>query len=350
MKAIIIEKPGDVRMVELPKPVPGPGDVVSRVVYSGICGTDLGILSGKVSFAKDGTAKYPVRIGHEWSGVVESVGAGVTRFKPGDRVVSDNGVSCGNCPNCLNGDIYKCPNSRSLGTINTWDYGSFAEYILIPERHMFHLNDKVSLEQGALIEPATIGFAGVKSSKIDQDDTVLVTGTGAIGLSAAALAKEAGAGKVILAGRKQNKLDIGLKLGADIAVSTAAGDMVSAILRETGGRGVDKIIEASGSADLLDKSLDCAGNKCCVTLLGFYEDTFGSDFNIDRIVLKNLIIQGATGYPSVPKVMELMAKGVIDLTPLVTHIYPIENGIEAFNAVNEKKENKIKILVKMSDI
>jgi len=348
MKAVIIQKPGEIRMVELPKPVPGPGDVVSRVVYSGICGTDLAILKGDVSFVKDGTAEYPVKIGHEWSGVVESVGPGVARFKPGDRVVSDNGVSCGVCERCLAGDFYRCGSGRSLGTINTWDYGSFAEYILMPERHMFHLDDSISFEQGALIEPSTIGLAGLLAVNAGKGDAVLVTGTGAVGLSAAAMAKSLGAAKVIVAGRKQSKLDIGLKIGADAAVNMEEEDMARAVLRETGGRGVNKIIEASGAAGVLDKALDCAGHGCEAALLGFYEGHFGGGFNIDRIVLKNLVIKGVTGNPCVPRVMGLMAGGAIDLAPLVTHIFPIEKSAEAFTEAAEKGGGKIKMLVKMT--
>jgi L-iditol 2-dehydrogenase len=245
----------------------------------------------------------------------------------------------------LAGDIYNCGNGKSLGTINTWPYGSFAEYILMPERHMFHLDDRISFEQAALIEPATIGYAGLNAAGIKKGDSVLVTGTGAVGLSAVSIAKSLGAGKVIIAGRKQNKLDIGLKLGADASVNTAEEDMLQAVMRETGGKRVDKIIEASGSADLLDKALDCAGFKCCVVLLGFYEGKISENFIIDRIVLNNLNIKGVTGLPCIPRIIELMSSGAVDLTPLVTHIVPLEKGVEAFS---EKSGDKIKILVRMT--
>jgi L-iditol 2-dehydrogenase len=273
----------------------------------------------------------------------------VTRFAPGDRVVSDNGISCGKCQSCLSGEIYRCKNGYSLGTINTWEYGSFAEYILIPERHMFHLDDRISFEQGALIEPGTIGLAAVEALDIGGGDTVLVTGTGAVGLGAAAMAKKRGAGKVIIAGRKQSKLDIGKKVGADVAVNMAAEDLAHAVFGETGGRGAGKIIEASGSAEAFDSALDCAAPKCRVAMVGFYEGKINEDFELDRIVLKNLEIQGITGAPLVPDVMEMMAGGAIDLTGLVTHIFPLEKGIEAFAAASEGSENKIKILIKMTN-
>ena len=348
MKAFVIEAPGKIKMIETPKPLPGPYDVVSRVMYSGICGTDMGMLSGNISFVKDGRAKYPIRIGHEWSGIVDSVGLEVTKFKTGDRVVSDNWVSCGKCSYCNNGDIYNCPNGRSLGTIKTWDYGSFAEYILIPQRHMFLLDDSISLEQGALIEPATIGMAGVEAINTGKDDAVLVTGTGAVGLSAAALAKAAGAGKVFIAGRKHQKLETGLKNGADIAINMADDDLAKRIEDETEWKGVNKIIETTGSADVLDKAIDCAGNGCKIALVGFYEDKINTEFNLDRIVLNKLTITGVAGNPFVPQVMELMKNRAIDLTSLISRIYRLEDCIEAFTAANENSDARIKVLVRMT--
>lgn len=349
MKAIVVHAPGDVRLVEYDKPVPGPRDVVSRVVFSGICGTDLGILSGKISFVKDGRVRFPARIGHEWSGVVDSVGAEVTEFKPGDRVVSDTAVSCGVCENCLSGKHWKCRFGRPLGTINAYEYGSFAEYILIPERHMYHLDDRVSFEQGALIEPATIAVSGIQSAHVGAGDAVLVTGTGAIGLISAALAKIYLAGKVFIAGRKQWKLDIGLGLGADAAIDLTKENMADAINRETSGKGVTKIIETSGAGEMFDQALDCAGQGCEIALIGFYEDRLSPDFVLDRVVLKNLVIRGATGSRSVRMIMNMMADGRFDLSTLVTHKFSIGEGVRAFMTAGELSATKIKMLIRMTE-
>jgi len=349
MKALIIEAPGVALFTERPKPEPGPRDVVSRVVYSGICGTDQGIFSGAVSFAKDGSVKFPVRAGHEWSGVVESIGADVSAFKPGDRVVSDTGVSCGECANCVNGDIYNCRNSRPLGTINSWYYGSFAEYILIPEWNMHHLDDRISLKQAALIEPATIGMAGVCAAGVEEGDSVLITGTGAVGLSAAAVAKAFGAKRVFIAGRKPFKLETGLKIGADTAINLTESESMSAIvMRETDGKGVSKIVETSGSAQVFDQVLDCAGRCCSVALVGFYEDKFNECFNLDRIVLKNMVIRGVTGMPLTRQVMELMANGTVDLNPLITSIFPAEKAVEVLTTAKKRSAENIKILIQMT--
>ena len=349
MKAIVIHKPGDVRIVEYDKPVPGPRDVVSRVVCSGICGTDLGIYSGKISFAKDGRVRYPARIGHEWSGVVDKVGSDVKGFKPGDRVVSDTSVSCGKCENCISGNFQKCVYGKPLGTVNAYEYGSFAEYIMIPDRHMHRLDDRISYEQGALIEPATIALSGIQSAGVNTGDTVLVTGTGAIGLAAVALAKTHGAKKVFIAGRRNNKLEIGLHLGADASINTIELNLADAVTKETNGECVDIIIETTGSCDIFDKSIDCLRTGGVVLLLGFYEDKFVPDFDLDRIVMRAINVKGPATPTSVRSVMDMMAKGKIDLSRLVTHIFPLEKGVEAFNNAYDKSGEKIKILIRMTD-
>jgi len=349
MKALVIEAPGDLRLIETPKPVPGPRDVVSRVVYSGICGTDLGIFSGKLSFVKDGRVKFPLRIGHEWAGVVDSVGRDVAGFKPGDRVVSDSGVTCGVCPGCLEGGGFGCADSRALGTINAWDYGSFAEYILIPEWNMYRLDDAVSLEQGALIEPSTIALSGIDAIGAGGD-VVLITGTGAVGLCAAALSKALGAKKVVVAGRKQLKLDIALKVGADAAINLTHERLADAVMRESDGRGAVKIIETTGSSDIFAQAVDCASPCGAVALLGFYDiKAIASNF-LDNIVLKSLIIKGANGARASRRVMALMAGGAMDVSPLITGIYPLDSAVDVFESAGEKSAANVKMLIKCSDI
>ena len=155
--------------------------------------------------------------------------------------------------------------------------------------------------------------------------------------------------KVFIAGRKQNKLDIGCEIGADVAVNISDENLADRIMRETDGKGVNKILETSGSAQVFDDVLDCAGAGCHVTLVGFYEDRFRENFNLDRIVLKKLTISGAAGAPIVSQVMKLMADGKIDITRLITHVFPVEKGVEAFMTANERSASKIKMLVKMTE-
>lgn len=349
MKALIIAAPGDARMIETEKPEVGSTDVLIKVVYSGICGTDLSILSGDMKLVRDGSIKYPVRIGHEWSGIVVETGEGVKGFKQGDRVVSESGVSCGECEFCLDGRYELCENGRSLGTVNCWD-GSFAEYILIPERHLYKLPDDISLEEGMLIEPASIALAGLKHSNISPGSTVLIVGTGPIGLAAIPFAKSMGAARVIISGRKEIKLDVAVTMGADVTINATKEDLVGIVMKETGGKGVDVVLETSGNADAINRSVDTVKHGGIVALIGFYEDNV-KDFDIDKLVTKRVCFQGILGEFGLPQeVINIMVKEKISLIPLITHRFKFEKAIDAMRTANEKNDTKIKMLVEIGQI
>lgn len=203
MKAVTVYGPRDARMEEVPKPRATGDMLVMKVIRTGVCATDQSIFTGESSFIRSGEIVFPCRFGHEWAGVVEEVGPEVTKFKADDRVYADNFVSCGHCDACKRGEYMACNHIRSVGTVNCWD-GCYAEYMQMPERHVFHLPDELSMDEGALIEPASIAYDAFRGVELKKDDTVAVFGTGAIGMIAAWLARYYGAGQVIMAGRAGN--------------------------------------------------------------------------------------------------------------------------------------------------
>jgi 2-desacetyl-2-hydroxyethyl bacteriochlorophyllide A dehydrogenase len=347
MKAIVIESPGSIRMIETARPSVGPGDVLTRVAWSGICGTDLAILSGDMSLVREGLITYPVRIGHEWSGIVEQVGKEVKGFKPGDRVVSDTAVTCGACEHCLRGELGKCQKCRSLGTVNHWP-GSFAEYMLIPERHMHALADSIDLDEAALIEPATIALSGVQKIGITPFTSVLIVGTGAIGLAALALVKSKGAGRVLLSGRKPRKLAVGKAMGADAVVDVTKEDLAGFVMENTAGKGVDAVLETSGNIETISQCLNVVAHRGTIALIGFFETTLNG-FNIDTLVFKEVQMRGIMGeFGLAEQVIDIMARQKMSLKPLITHRIPFDKAIEAMKTANEKNETRIKMLVEMS--
>ena len=232
MKAARLFGPDDLRVINMPIPELGPRDILSKVMRAGICGTDYSIYSGEFSFVKDGSVKFPFTPGHEWSGVVAAVGSEVVSFKPGDRIVGDTFVSCGSCDVCLMGLYDHCKNVRSVGTINAWD-GGFAEYTVFPERHIFHLPDGVSFDAGAFVEPAATSLNAVNAASVEVGDTVLVHGSGPLGVLAAKFAKLSGASKVFITGRKDPKLQVALSYGADVAINTTRESVADAVARHT---------------------------------------------------------------------------------------------------------------------
>lgn len=347
MKILTIDAPGEVSYRDVEIPEPGVNDVLVKVAYVGICGTDISFYTGDTSFVRDGLVNYPVRIGHEWSGVVEKTGAGVKLFKKGDRVISDNAVVCGECADCIRGDWDACKNIRSLGTINTFS-GAFAQYILFPEKHLHNLSDNISLEDATLIEPATIALAGIQKCNITPETTVVIIGTGSIGLIAIPLAKRYGAGKVIMVGRKAGKLEIAKNLGADICINISDTDPVSAIIKETGGKGANLVIETSGAKETINQCVRMASKNGMVALIGFYE-TDKLDIDIDYLVCNGISISGAiNNFKSVAAVENIMSKGNLNINQVITHRYSFDEAADAIRNA-KSQSNRIKAIVKVND-
>lgn len=347
MKAFRIDSPGEINLIDTPIPELKPDETLVRVAYAGICATDLAILSGDMSLIRNGSIRYPIRFGHEWSGVIEKVGSAVTEFKPGDRVISETAVTCGVCEACKNKQWSKCKDTRSLGTIKCWE-GAFADYMLMPERHLYKVPDSISLQEAALIEPSCIALAGIKKLHIGPGKTVLVIGTGAIGLASVALAQYFGADKVILSGRKDGKLEVGRTMGADICINTTREAMEEIVSQETNGAGVDVIVETSGNVKLIPEVLRMAANGAYIGLIGFYEREV-TNFAIDEIVMKSLSVRGVMGEFEMPgELLEILATGKMQLKPMISHIIPFEQTAEVMKHADDYADTKIKILAEVA--
>jgi len=344
MRAARIYGPNDIRVVDIATPEPGPDEVLSKVVRSGMCATDYAIYTGEFSFVKKGAIKFPMTPGHEWSGIVEKVGADVENFKPGDRVVGDTAVSCGKCYDCLIGRYSHCQRLRCVGTINTWD-GAYAEYILMPERHLFHLPESISFDNGAMIEPAATALNAVVLAGVGAGDTVLVQGSGPIGIMAAKLAKLSGAAKVVITGRKDSKLNAALALGVDAAINLTRVSLEES-LRSMGCE-IDRIIEASGSTLLFQKSLELIKPGGTVAVVAFYERMV-ENFDIDRFVFGDITIRAVAGSLGMyMPILRLMSSGVLDVTSLITGRYTLDRVPEAMLDMKRKNATRIKMMIEM---
>ena len=349
MKAITVYGPRDARTETVQKPLATADMVVSRVCRTGVCATDQSIYSGDSSFIRSGEIKYPCRFGHEWAGVVEAVGPEIKDFKVGDRVYGDNFVACGECEACKRGDYMKCPSIRSVGTVNAWD-GCYAEYMQMPERHMYHLPDELSMDEGALIEPASIAYDAFHGVTLTENDTVVVFGTGAIGMVAVWLAKYYGAGEVILVGRSDNKLKVGLEIGADHVINGKKEDAVAKIKAlSIGKNGANLVVETSGSPSALKDSIACSARYGRISVISFYERNI-DDLPVDPLVLGCLSLVGAAGrYGNAPAVCEIMRKNPVKLTPVFTHHIPFDNALDVFENEEKYHEEKIKAMIVFDD-
>ena len=344
MKAARIYGSNDIRIVNVKTPEPNDNEVLCKVVRSGICGTDYAIYTGKFSFVKSGDIKFPMTPGHEWSGIVEKIGKNVSSFKKGDRITGDTCVSCGVCYDCLMGQYGKCKKMQAVGTVFTWD-GAYAEYILMPARHLFHLAETISFDNGAMVEPAATALYSVVLADVKIGDTVLVLGSGPIGIAAAKLAKLCGASRVAIAGRKDFKLQKAVELGIDAAINTTKKTLQDGVKEIFGDWGVDRIIEASGSVELFKTAVQLVNTGGTISVVAFYEKKVDA-FDIDKFVFGDIKIRAVAGSLGMYRpVLRLMEVGMLDLSSLITSRYTFEQIPTAMKDVKEKSQTRIKQMI-----
>lgn len=348
MRAFQIDGPGVVTEISAPVPEIAEDEALIRIIYSGICATDMEILGGEMALIRDGSIRYPVRFGHEYSGVIEKVGSAVTKFKPGDHVLSDSGIACGKCPACARGNYQGCKDARSVGTVHCWD-GSFAEYMHVPERHLYRLPDDLDMMEAALIEPSGIALEGLKRGGNLEGKTVVVVGTGTIGMTAVAMARHYKPAKVILVGRTDGKLEIGRKLGADVTINARREDVVEAVQRETNGLGAEMVLETSGNLDAVNQCVLSACYGGTVSFIGFYESGIDA-FPIDVVVSRKITVGGVMGdYGTPAQVIRILEKDKIDLKPIISHVITMDELPGVMMNPGRLQGDRIKVMVRIAE-
>ncbi len=345
MKVLLAYQPGELRVTEMDIPQPGPREVLCKVKHCGICATDIAIMKGSLTLGEGMEPVYPVRLGHEWSGVVVKTGAETWRLKPGDRVISDTGYSCGECEMCLRGEYQSCEKGRAIGTIGDCWPGAFAEYMVVPERLAFQVPDNITLAEAALVEPASIGLYGLTRSPVGPGSNLLVIGTGPIALGGMACAKGMGTGRTILAGRKDRKLEIGRQMGADLLVNMTKESLFDVVMRETNGRGMDVIMDTTGAPELFNDAMAMLRGSGTLVIPGFYEQEL-NHVQLDRLIARNCTLVGAAGTTNMGRrVLDMMANGHVSLNPMITDRFPFSLVHEAFDAVTARNDSRVKVLV-----
>src|SRR3984957_14355223 len=242
MKALLLSQYNQLDIADLPAPEPGEGEILVRVAACGICGSDVHGYDGG-----SGRRIPPLVMGHEAAGVVAAVGAGVTTFKPGDRVTFDSTVYCGQCDFCRQGEINLCNNRQVIG-VSCGDYrraGAFAEFVVVPQRIAYHLPDALEFQEAAMLEAISVALHAVRISEMKGGETALVIGAGMIGLLTLQAAKAGGASRVLVADIDRTRLQTAKSLGADETLLLSGSELVKEVLKQTEGRGVDLVLEPS---------------------------------------------------------------------------------------------------------
>jgi len=339
MKAVVKYAlgPGNVELRDVPEPFPEPDEVKIEVKAVGICGSDLHIYDGDIKLLM----RTPVVMGHEFSGVITEVGSSVSGFKLGERVSSETSAQvCGSCVPCRTGNYNVCAQKRLIGY---WFNGAFAKYCVVPSRLVHRLPDNVSFVGGALCEPLMCCVNGVlEKTSISPGDVVVVAGPGTIGLLSLQLVKAKG-GFVILCGTSADKsrLELGKKLGANIAVNVEEQNPWELVSGMTNGEGCDVFLECSGSPAAVRMGLNLVRRGGQYTQLGLAGHPFELDF--DLVAYKELTVKGMLGqkWTSWRRGMNLLEKGLVKTEELVSDILPLSKWQEGFEKMRRKEGLKI---------
>ncbi|MCC8189925.1 MAG: zinc-binding alcohol dehydrogenase family protein [Planctomycetes bacterium] len=337
MKAIRIEEPGKLEIVDLPKPaVTDPTQVLVRVTAGSICGSDVGILKGTNSLAT-----YPAIIGHEYGGFVEEVGSLVEGVKPGDLVAVDPVRPCGHCYACGHGRQNVCSTVKVTGVHVP---GGFAEYVTAPGDRV-HRVDPAAIppDMISLVEPYSIGVQANSRGRVAKDDTVLVIGAGPAGLCILEEAKARGA-FVVVSDIVDERLAYAREIGADATVNSRSEDIRSAVDRLTGGEGMAVVIDAACTVDSFPQALDLACPAGRVVVLGL--GAAPSEVAAVAITKKELDVIGSRlNNRRFPEVIRTMARGLYRPDRLRSHTFPFTEAPAAFDLIRQHPESVRKVVL-----
>jgi len=341
MNALLLSEYKHLEVATLPVPAPGPLDVLVQVAACGICGSDVHGYDGA-----SGRRIPPLVMGHEASGVVAAIGSEVNGFNLGDRVTFDSTVYCGVCAFCRKGEINLCDDRQVLG-VSCGDYsraGAFAEYVTVPSRIVYKLPDGLSFAEAAMLEAVSVALHAVAVSKLEGGETALVIGAGMIGLLTLQAAPVAGCSRVFVADIDATRLKLAAELGADETMLASGAELTQEILRLTGGRGVDVVLEAVGRNETVATAIDCVRKGGTVTLIG--NITPQVNLPLQKVVSRQIRLQGSCASSGeYPEAMRLMAAGKIRVGSLITAVAPLSDGPSWFDRLHSGEPNLMKIVL-----
>lgn len=353
MKAQVFYEPEKMDLEEVPIPKPKDDEVLVRVKACGICGSDVAYYFGASSLETE-SGKGPLILGHEYSAEVTEVGAIPKKlglFKPGDRVTLDPVQYCNACKVCKQGYVNLCENKTVLGVSTN---GGFAEYSVSHFTGVHKIADSVSFEEAAMTEPLGCATYGVKNMAVAPGDFAVVFGAGTIGCMMMQLIKASGAGRVVGVDVVDYRLDIAAKNGADVVINTAdkksphyKSDLKTVIADMTDGQFANCVITPTGAVEAMEAALEISGRRARVVYFGLPADDAIVRVPALAAILWDKTIRFSWLAPLVwPTALDAIATGLVDLKPLATHTYALEDLVQGITNVRDKKDNVMKAIVK----
>ena len=326
MRVAVLSPDLELTLDERDRPTPKADELLVRMRSIGICGSDVhyyehGRIGGYV-------VDSPLILGHESAGEVVAVGENVDDSRVGERVTLEPGIPCRRCEHCARGEYNLCPDVTFMATPP--DDGAFAEYVAWPADFAYTLPDEVSLDEGALVEPLSVGIHVARRADVDVGDSVLVTGCGPIGLLVMEAVRAAGATDVILSDVVPEKLALADERGADVTVDVSETDLRAAVDDATDGRGVDVVVEASGAPSAVQGAFDAVRRGGSVVLVGLAPDG-EVPLDTNEIIDNELDVFGSFRYRnSYPAAIRLLADGAVDVAGIVDFEADLDDVDSAF--------------------
>ena len=324
MKAAVIVAPKRFELRDVPRPIPGPNDVLIRVYRCGICGTDMHIFKGH--YAAD---KLPLVPGHEFAGTVAEVGSGVSRFSIGDPVVADINVGCGHCYFCRRNEILNCPTYRQIGI--TCD-GAFAEFVVVPDRLVIAAPAATPMAILALTEPVACVVRAARKSGASFGQSVAILGAGPIGNLHVQMMRLVGAAPIIVVEPAPGRARMAQEAGADVVV-TDPSQAKAVVLAHTEGRGVDLVIESVGLASLYELAFDLIRPGGHIAAFGLTGADATVPLRLLDTVLRENSIKGSVAAmgEDMHDALTLLIHGRFSLGAFTTKTYPLDDIQQAFD-------------------
>jgi L-iditol 2-dehydrogenase len=341
MKSLLLSEYNHLEIADMPLPPVGPDEVLVRVEACGICGSDVHGYDGS-----SGRRIPPIVMGHEAAGTVAAVGSQVRGYAEGDRVTFDSTVYCGHCSFCLSGDVNLCDNRQVIG-VSCGDYrrhGAFAEFVVVPERILYHLPATISFAQAAMLEAVSVALHAVRVSEARGGETALIIGAGMIGLLTLQAARAAGCSPVLVADVDATRLELARQAGADGIIDSKSANLLAEVHKHTGGRGVDLAFEAVGRNETVAAAIDCTRKGGTVTLVGNIQPEV--TLPLQKVVSRQIRLQGSCASAGeYPQAIELVANGKIIVGSLITAIAALEEGPRWFERLHAGEPNLMKIIL-----
>ncbi len=332
----------ETREVEVPKIKED--QVLIKLEYVGICGSDVHYLEhGSIG---DFVVNGDFILGHECAGEIVQLGSKVTELSIGDKVALEPGATCGQCEFCKSGKYNLCPDVEFLATPPY--HGCLENYIAFPANMCFKLPDNITTKEGALVEPLAVGMHAAAQGNVKLGDSVVILGSGCIGLVTLLACKAYGATDITVVDVMPKRLEYAMKLGATRVINAREADAVAKMDEITQGKGVNVVIETAGNKMTIQQTAYLVKRGGTVVLVGMAPEDI-IEYNFAKIMAKEALITSVFRYRNIyPKAINAIAKGIIDVSGIVTHEFDFEDTAKAFDFVINNKNDVVKAVIKIN--